>query len=125
MADSIVQGLCHCHNCQKSTGSAYSTNWAIPKSGFKIISGEPTTYEVKGGSGNTAFRKFCGICSSTMWTEGTIAPDLIIIKAGVMDNGGLAKFTPGAESFTSRKPGWVKNVDGAVQFEESFKASSQ
>jgi len=92
----------------------------MPKSGFKIISGEPTTYEVQGGSGNLALRKFCGICSSTMWTETASHPDLIVIKAGIIDDGGLKKFTPGSESFTSRKPGWVKDVEGASQFKESY-----
>jgi hypothetical protein len=52
-------------------------------------------------------------------------PDLIVIKAGIMDDDGLAKFTPGAESFTSRKPGWIKNVEGAMQFEEAFPNQSQ
>jgi hypothetical protein len=97
----------------------------MPKSGFKIVSGEPTTYETKGGSGNLALRKFCGICSSTMWTETATLPDLIIIKAGIMDDGGLAKFTPGSESFTSRKPGWVKDVEGAMQFQEKFPVQQQ
>jgi hypothetical protein len=98
----------------------YSTNWVVAKSAFKIVSGEPTTYEVMGGSGHPAFRKFCGTCSSTILTESARRTDLVVIKAGIMDDGGLAKFTPTSESFTSRKPGWLKEVDGAMQFEESF-----
>ncbi|KAF2104994.1 hypothetical protein NA57DRAFT_71189 [Rhizodiscina lignyota] len=124
-ADPAFIGLCHCRNCQKSTGSTYSTNWVVPRSAFKIVSGEPTTYKVTGGSGNPALRQFCGTCSSTMWTETSMRPDIIVIKVGVMDDGGLAKFTPGIETFTSRKPGWVKEVEGATQFEESFPIQPQ
>jgi len=92
---------------------------------FKIVSGEPTTYETKGGSGNPVFRKFCGTCSSTMWTETASHPDIVVIKTGIMDGGGLAQFTPSTETFTSRKPGWLKEVEGATQFKESYPVQPQ
>jgi hypothetical protein len=117
-----TQGICHCHNCQKSTGSAFSTNWVVPKPGFKVISGKSTTYEVKGGSGNPALCQFCGTCGSTMWTESAAFPDIIVVKAGILDNAALAKFPPGIEAFTSRKPAWVKEVENAKQFVEAFHA---
>ena len=53
-----------------------------------------------------------------------MGPEIVVVKAGVID-GGLAKFTPAAESFTARKPSWVGCVDGASQFEESFPAQPQ
>jgi hypothetical protein len=55
-----------------------------------------------------------------MWTESEAFPDIVVIKAGIIDDGGLAKYSPGSETFTSRKPEWMKTVDGAMQFEESF-----
>jgi len=57
-----------------------------------------------------------------MWTESAMFPNIVVIKAGIMDDGALANFTPSAESFTCRKPGWVKEVEDARQFEESFQA---
>jgi hypothetical protein len=56
-----------------------------------------------------------------MWTEGASFPGIIVVKAGIIDDGGLAKVTPSSESFTCRKPGWVTPVDGAKQFEKAFK----
>lgn len=91
------------------------------KSAFKILSGEPKVYEFTGGSGNKAYRKFCETCSSMMWTESSMRSDLVIIKAGIIDDGGLAKFAPVSESFTCRRPGWVEKVEGATQFEEAYK----
>ena len=47
----------------------------------------------------------------------------VAIKAGILDDDdALEKLAPKAEMFTSRKPGWVKSVDGAGQFEEGFQA---
>ena len=79
-------------------------------------------YETKGGSGNPAFVNFCGNCSSTMWTATPLRPDKVIIKVGILDGDVLEKLAPKAETFTSRKPSWVKSVDGAGQFEEGFPA---
>lgn len=94
----------------------------MSKSNFKLVSGAPTTYEAKGGSGNPTFRKFCGTCSCVMWNESPKFPDIVIVKAGVIDDGGFEKITPGSESFTSRKPTWVGQVEGAKQFHEAFQA---
>lgn len=80
-------------------------------------------YEIKGGSGNPAFVHFCGNCGSTMWTKSPLGPNMIVVKVGVLDGDVLDKLAPKAEVFTSRKPSWVKSVDGAGQFEESFPMS--
>jgi len=79
-------------------------------------------YEAKGGSGNPAFVNFCGNCSSTMWTETPLRPELVIIKVGILDDDALEKLAPKAETFTSRKPSWVKSLDGAEQYEKGFQA---
>ncbi|KFY15299.1 hypothetical protein V492_02093 [Pseudogymnoascus sp. VKM F-4246] len=115
-------GLCHCTNCRKSTGSTYSTNAIFDKSKFTIISGEPKVYEVQGGSGNPAFVNFCGNCGSTMWTKSPLRPDIVVIKVGILDGDALEKMAPKLETFTSRKPSWMKSVDGAMQFENGFVA---
>lgn len=98
----------------------FSTNAVFQKTAFVIVTGEPKVYEVKGGSGNPAYAHFCGNCSSTMWTLSPLGPNMIVVKAGVLDGDGLEKLAPKAEVFTSRKPGWVKSVDGAMQFDYAF-----
>lgn len=45
---------------------------------------------------------------------------MVVIKAGILDDGALAKLGPAAETFISRKPGWVKSVEGAAQFAETY-----
>lgn len=98
----------------------YSTNAVFSKSAFTIISGEPNVYEVEGGSGSPAFVHFCGICGATMWTMTTLRTDMVVIKVGILDGDAAEKLGPKLETFTSRKPSWVKSVDGATQFENGF-----
>lgn len=73
-----------------------------------------------GGSGNTAIRNFCATCGSSLWTEAERMPEIYVVKAGVMDDGALAKFAPSNESFTSRRPDWVKDIRGATQLKEGY-----
>lgn len=94
----------------------------MPRPNFKVVAGEAKGWETTGGSSDSpTIRKFCGTCGSTMWIEASKLPDIVVVKAGIMDDGAMAKFTPSSETFTSRKPGWVPCVEGARQYEENFK----
>ncbi|OAL46959.1 hypothetical protein IQ07DRAFT_517040 [Pyrenochaeta sp. DS3sAY3a] len=115
-------GLCHCLSCQKTTSSAFSTNWVVPKPNFTLVSGTPSSWDNVGGSGNPVTRKFCGTCSCAMWTEAASFPGIVVVKAGVMDGGVLGSVVPGTEAWTCRRPGWVGEVQGATQFCEGYKA---
>ncbi|MCJ1388707.1 hypothetical protein MMC18_001556 [Xylographa bjoerkii] len=117
-----LQALCHCRDCHKSTGSTYSTNFIWPQSAFKLVAGEPTVYEKVGGSGHPVRKLFCGTCGCQMWTRPSARPEIVVVKAGVLEGGALAKRAPAAEMFTSRKPGWVASVEGAAQFAETYSA---
>jgi hypothetical protein len=55
-----------------------------------------------------------------MWTEAARIPDIYVVKAGILDDDALAKFPPSNEQFTSRKPEWIKGIDGATQLKEAF-----
>jgi hypothetical protein len=118
----ILQSLCHCHNCRKLSGSTYSTNAIFSESKFTVVSGEPKEFSGKGGSGNVATISFCGDCSSLMWVTSALRPEMVVVKAGVLDGDALEKLVPKGEMFTVRRPCWVKSVDGAGQFEQAFSA---
>ncbi|CAK7234220.1 hypothetical protein SBRCBS47491_008874 [Sporothrix bragantina] len=120
----MLKALCHCLNCHKTTSSTYSTNWVVPQPAFKVVKGEPTTYAAAGGSGNTAKRQFCNQCSCVMWTESPVFAGIVVVKAGVMDDGAFEKFKPASETFTSRKPGWVPCIADATQFPEAWQAAA-
>jgi hypothetical protein len=46
-----VTALCHCTDCQKWTGGAYTSNVVVPRTAFKVTSGTPKTYDAVGNSG--------------------------------------------------------------------------
>ena len=55
-----VTALCHCTNCQKWSGGAFTSNVVVPRKDFKVVKGSPKHYNIKGDSGNGNDHWFCG-----------------------------------------------------------------
>jgi hypothetical protein len=98
-------GVCHCHNCQKQAGSAFSVVVAIPKQAFSV-EGTLKTYADRGDSGKPVFRRFCPDCGSPIISEVEHLPDLTIIKAGTLDDTSWLK--PTMEVFCDSAEPWVQ-----------------
>ena len=49
-ADPVVVAVCHCKNCQKQTGTAFSVLVGVPKSAI-LIEGRLKTFHDRGDSG--------------------------------------------------------------------------
>lgn len=49
-------------------------------------------------------------------------PEIIVIKVGTLDGDALERIAPKLETFTSRRAGWVKSVEGAGQLKEAYSA---
>ena len=45
---------------------------------------------------------------------------MVVVKVGILDGDALDRLSPKVETFTARKPSWLKSVDGAVQFEKAI-----
>jgi hypothetical protein len=56
----MVTALCHCTDCQKWSGGAYTSNLVVPRKDFKVTKGSPKNYNVKGDSGKMNDHWFCG-----------------------------------------------------------------
>ena len=84
-ADPVFQAVCHCKDCQKQAGSAFSVVVGVPDAALEV-SGETAAYEHSGGSGGTVERVFCPRCGSPILTRAQAAPGMAILKAGVLDD---------------------------------------
>jgi hypothetical protein len=108
--------VCHCRNCQKQAGSAFSVVSFYPRDSLQL-EGELRTYEDKGTSGQTVYRRFCGNCGSPVVTDTDDAPEmgLIFIKAGTLDD--VDDLQPSVHVWTSRKHCWLTLAENQVQLE--------
>ncbi|KAI0554386.1 DUF636 domain-containing protein [Xylaria curta] len=111
-----VTALCHCVDCQKWTGSAFTSNAVVPRTAFSVTQGTPRSYDVTGASGKINKHFFCSNCGSSLYTELEVMPDMTCVKAGGLD-GGAANLGNkiGVEFYVKDRPQYLKPCDGAKQ----------
>jgi hypothetical protein len=112
-ADPIFTGVCHCKNCQKQAGTAFSVVMGVPKAAF-TVTGTLKTYNDRGDSGQAVFRRFCPECGSPIISEVAVMPDLVIIKAGTLDD--TSTLQPAMHVYCSSKQNWVEIPAGVKAF---------
>ena len=68
-ADPEKVTICHCTDCQSSTGTAFRTNVPVTGDTFKMLSGTPTIYvKTTAASGNPRAQAFCPRCGSPIYS---------------------------------------------------------
>ena len=111
---SVMVAVCHCATCQKNTGSAFSTNIAMPKEAVEISGESLATYEERAAADTAPFfRSFCIQCGSPICGQGDAYPGLIFIKAGTLDDPSWVK--PTIHMWCSEKQPWVTISDAIPQ----------
>ena len=106
-----MTGVCHCKNCQRQAGSAFSTLAGVPKEDFTFTAGESTLYaDSDTNSGNTVERYFCGRCGSPIYSAIPGQPDTYFLKTGTMDD--THAFQPMFHVWCDTKQNWVKLDEG-------------
>ena len=106
-----VTGVCHCKNCQRQAGSAFSTLAGVPKSDFTFTSGEPALYaDGDTESGNTVERYFCGRCGSPIYSVIPAQPDMLYLKTGTLDD--TSEFQPQFHVWCDSNQSWVTLDEG-------------
>jgi hypothetical protein len=108
-----MQVNCHCKNCQRQSGSAFSTIIGVPE-GALVIEGEFKTYDDQGESGEAVLRDFCPNCGSPLFSRVAVAPGLVFIKVGTLDN--TDAFSPAMHLWTKSKQHWI-DLAGQLAFE--------
>src|SRR5260370_34610279 len=76
---------CHCRDCQRESGSAYSQVLGVPGATFKVIQGSPKFFDLTADSGHTTRRAFCANCGSPLFGRPTSVPDIVTIRGGSLD----------------------------------------
>ena len=104
-ADPIFTGICHCKNCQKTTGSAFGVVVGIPKAAL-TMQGTPKVFAVNGDSGNPVNYNFCPDCGSAIMTTVAVMPDLVLMSAGTLDDNSWV--TPRTQIFCDSAQPWVQ-----------------
>lgn len=111
--DPLMTGICHCKNCQRQAGSAFSTLAGVPRAAIQITGATKLYQDGDTDSGNLVDRHFCGNCGSPIYSAIASQPDVLFLKTGTMDD--TSSFTPGFQVYCETKQNWVTLVDGVPQ----------
>lgn len=115
-SDAEVTALCHCIDCQKWTGGAFTSNAIVPEESFSVAKGSPKHYDVTGASGKNNRHFFCGDCGSGLYTKLDVIPGKVIIKAGGLDEGKQnLEGKPAVEFYCRDRVSYLSAVEGAKQ----------
>ncbi|OGM51367.1 DUF636 domain protein [Aspergillus bombycis] len=115
-SEPLVTALCHCVDCQKWTGGAFTSNVIVPRTSFKVTKGEPSFYDITGASGKNNRHFFCSKCGSSLFTELDLMADKTVIKAGTLDGGEAnLRNKVDVEFYTKDRASYLCAVQGAKQ----------
>jgi hypothetical protein len=118
MAAPILTYTCHCMDCQRITGTAFSLAIIVAESAFRLTKGTPRPVERIAASGRVNVRLLCPDCGC--WISGIGRPDVSgelvrRVRAGTLDNPFSVR--PTAHFFTRSKQPWVTLPEGDDIFE--------
>ena len=104
--------MCHCTDCQKSSGSPVASIIIVPEDDFSV-NGSTSSYECEA----KVTRSFCKICGSQIFSRIESAPGVVAIKTGVLDE--QPNIKPNLVCWTKSKPNWFEINHPEIAFEEN------
>jgi hypothetical protein len=115
VGDPVAVSICHCTNCQRNTGSAFSVNAIFPKEAM-TMTGTPATFTDKGDTGAGVVRVFCGICGTPLESRSIMSSVAhVVIKAGTFDDPRV--FVPDSEIYCKSAMPWWRQGEGRKCYE--------
>jgi len=98
---------CHCHWCQRETGSAFVLNAMIETAQVMLTKGKPSKVMIPSESGKGQQMVRCPDCQTTLWSHyAGIGDKVSFIRVGTLDKPGTVP--PDIHIFTSSKLPWVE-----------------
>lgn len=94
---------CHCHICQRVSGSAFSVQALVPEEKLDVR-GPVIVREITTGD-RTSVQRFCGECLARLYNTNTRRPGIAVVRAGTMDRS--EELDCKAHIFTAYKQAWV------------------
>ena len=107
--------ICHCHACQRRTGSVFGVQARFPRR-CVVIEGRSTSWARTGDSGGKVTFHFCPTCAAIVWYELDGLPDVVAIPVGAFAD---ATFPPPHVAvYEARRHPWVATPGSVLEHHE-------
>ncbi|MFK8049925.1 MAG: GFA family protein [Halioglobus sp.] len=112
--DPLMTYACHCKDCQKRTGSAFSMGTIFPLSAI-TVTGQLSSWERTSDAGDSNTRMSCSKCGNIIYGVGSATPEFIKLQTGTLED--TSDIHPDAHIWTKSSQPWVAIPDSAIQHE--------
>jgi hypothetical protein len=110
---------CHCHWCQRETGTSYALNAIIEADRVTMLQGELEMVLTPSNSGKGQKIWRCPGCSVALWSNYSGAGDkLHFVRVGTLDE--ADRLPPDIHIFTASKQPWVLIPNGQPAVDEYY-----
>lgn len=106
---------CHCHICQRWSGSAFSLNVIVAEKSI-TTTGLVDAIEIT-TEDRVSTQRFCSACRSRVWNTNSRRPDVAVVRAGTLDRS--EELACAAHIFTAYRQRWVALPDGVPAWPEA------
>lgn len=107
--------LCHCRQCRRAHGSAFSASAPVQKVRFRFVNGEDSITEFESRPGK--FRAFCGKCGSQLYSRLDAIPGILRLRVGVINEPLGTKAT--RHIYVGSKSDWFDITDDLPQYDKT------
>ena len=110
---------CHCSDCQRRTGSAFSLTMMCQRESLEVTRGEPSVYRAELPDGRVKQGRFCLACATRLWGEPARSPRVVVLQPGVLqsDKQQANLLEPIAHIWTREAVPWMQFPPNALCFE--------
>ena len=110
---------CHCHWCQRETGTSYVLNAMIEADRVTLLQGKPVMVLTPSNSGKGQKVWRCPECYIALWSNYSRAGNKMhFVRVGTLDEAN--RLPPDIHIFTASKQPWVVIPDGLAAVKEYY-----
>ena len=110
-AEPVTTAVCHCTECQRQTGTAFSIVVGLPADALEVKGDTLAMFKTVGeASGGETQRNFCSACGSPIYSLSSAFPELVWLKAWTLDD--KSWLEPQVEVWGRSAQPWVEQVEG-------------
>ena len=121
-ADPEKTQVCHCTDCQTSTGTAFRVSIPVSGTTFKMT-GQPNIYvKTTADSGKSRVQAFCGTCASPIYstTPGEGVQPSYTVRVGILRQ--RDQLVPRRQNWFRSARSWVLKLDAVPKNEKQAPA---
>ena len=105
---------CHCSQCRRASGSAFTAAASVDADGFRIVQGAELVGAFESSPQNR--RMFCSRCGSQLFGKHDAYPTVVRVRAGAFDDDPNSRIA--ADIMMSSKAPWLEGHEHAEEFPE-------